>query len=144
MARAISGAASYFQGNQLPELFAGNRKEGNNFPVQYIGANVPQAWAAGSAFGLLKAILGLAPDAARNRIYVDPALPKWLPDLTLSNLKIGTNTLSVRFWLEGAETRYEVLSGDASIIERRPFGEALGADLASKQERVATLPRQLP
>jgi len=47
VARAISGAASYFQGNQLPELFAGIRKEDNNFPVQYLGANVPQAWAGG-------------------------------------------------------------------------------------------------
>jgi glycogen debranching enzyme len=128
VARAISGAASYFQGSQLPELYAGIQKEDNNFPVQYLGANVPQAWAAGSAFGLLKAILGLAPDAPRNRLYVDPALPEWLPDLTLSNMKIGSQKLSVRFWLNGMETRYEVLAGDASVIERRPFGEAWGAD----------------
>ena len=124
VARAISGAAGYFQGNQLPELYAGTRKEEDSFPVQYVGANVPQAWSAGSAFGLLKAMLGLAPDASRNRLYVDPALPGWLPDVTLSNLKIGKNSLSVRFWLEGTETSYEVLAGDASIIERRPFGEA--------------------
>jgi glycogen debranching enzyme len=128
VARAISGAASYFQGNQLPELYAGTPKEDDNFPVQYIGANVPQAWSAGSAFGLLKAMLGLAPDAPRNRVYVDPALPAWLPDVTLANLRIGRNSLSVRFWLEGTETRYEVLAGDASIIERRPFGEAWGAE----------------
>ncbi len=75
----------------------------------------------------MKAILGIAPDAPRHRIYVDPALPHWLPDLTLSNLKIGAHTLSVRFWLDGSETRYEVLAGDASIIERRPFNEAWGA-----------------
>jgi len=128
VARAISGAASYFQGNQLPELYAGTCKEDNNFPVQYLGANVPQAWAASSAFAFLKAILGIAPDAPRNRIYVDPALPQWLPDVTLSNLKIGTHTLSVRFWRDGAESLYQVLSGDASIIERRPFSEAWGSD----------------
>jgi len=129
VARAISGAASYFQGNQLPELYAGTRKKDNNFPIQYIGANVPQAWAAGSAFGLLKAILGLAADVPRNRLYIDPALPGWLPDLTLSNLKIGSNTLAMRFWLDGTETRHEVLEGDASLIERRPFGEAWDAGL---------------
>jgi glycogen debranching enzyme len=127
VARAISAAASYFQGNQLPELYAGTSKGDNDFPVQYLGANVPQAWAAGSAFALLKAILGIAPDASRHRIYVDPALPHWLPDLTLSNLKIGGDTLSVRFWLDGTETRHEVLAGDPSIIERRPFSEAWGA-----------------
>lgn len=126
VARAISGAASYFQGNQLPELYAGIPKEDNNFPVQYLGANVPQAWAAGSAFALLKAILGIAPDAPRHRLYVDPALPHWLPDVTLSNLRIGAHNLCVRFWLDGTITRFEVLTGDASIVERRPFNEAWG------------------
>ena len=126
VARVISGAASYFQGNQLPELYAGTQQSDNDFPVQYLGANVPQAWAAGSAFALLKAVLGLAPDAPRNRIYIDPALPHWLPDVTLSNLKVGTNNLTVRFWLDGAQTRHEVLAGDAAVIERRPFGEAWG------------------
>jgi hypothetical protein len=43
-------------------------------------------------------------------------------------MKIGSQKLSVRFWLNGMETRYEVLAGDASVIERRPFGEAWGAD----------------
>ena len=140
MARAISEAASYFQGNQLPELYAGTQKKNDNdFPVQYLGANVPQAWAAGSAFALLKAILGLAPDAPQNRLYVGPALPRWLPDVTLSNLKVGTNTLSLRFWLEGTESFYEVISGEASIIERRPFGEAWGANAASPDRGAADL-----
>ena len=128
VARAISEAASHFQGNQLPELYAGLQKNGNNFPVQYLGANVPQAWAAGSAFGLLKAILGLAPDAPQNRLYVDPALPHWLPDVTLLNLKVGASSLSVRFWLDGTESHVEVLAGDASLIERRPFSEAWPAN----------------
>ena len=54
-----------------------------DFPVQYLGANVPQAWAAGSVFALLQAILGIQPDAPRDRLFVDPALPAWLPDITL-------------------------------------------------------------
>jgi hypothetical protein len=42
-----------------------------NFPVQHIGANVPQAWAAGSAFMLTQALLGILPDAPRSKLYVD-------------------------------------------------------------------------
>ena len=42
------------------------------FPVQYLGANVPQAWAAGSVFALLQAMLGIQPDAPRGKLYVDP------------------------------------------------------------------------
>ncbi len=92
VARAISGAASYFQGNQLPELFAGTQKDGTNFPVQYLGANVPQAWAAGSAFLLLQAMLGMAPDAPSASLYIDPILPPWLPDVTLSRIRVGAHT----------------------------------------------------
>ena len=127
VARAISGAASYFQGSQLPELYAGIQKDGTNFPVQYLGANVPQAWAAGSAFMLLQAMLGLVPDAPRQSLFIDPALPKWLPEVTLSKLTVGRNELSIRFWRDGDATRHEVLAGDPAWVKRRSFAEALGA-----------------
>jgi glycogen debranching enzyme len=125
VARDISAAAAYFSGYQLPELYAGLQRSGPNFPVQYLGANVPQAWAAGSAFMLLQAILGLAPDAAGGKLYIDPSLPHWLPDITLSKLTIGGQDYSIRFWLDGEATRHEVLSGDASIVEHRAFRETV-------------------
>ena len=57
--------------------------------MQYLGANVPQAWAAGTPFMLLQAMLGLQQDAPRGKLYVDPALPDWLPDVTLIDLRLG-------------------------------------------------------
>jgi len=123
VARDISEAASHFQGNQLPELFAGNQKQVSGFPVQYLGANVPQAWAAGSAFALLQAVLGLAPDAPAGKLYVDPALPDWMQEITLSRLTVGHRDFSIRFWREGEATSFAVLSGDAAAVERRAFGE---------------------
>src|SRR6202790_2385834 len=77
IAHDISTAASHFLLNQLPELYTAFRRDETTFPVQYIGANVPQAWAAGSAFMLTQAILGFMPDAPHNRLYVDPWLPGW-------------------------------------------------------------------
>jgi glycogen debranching enzyme len=127
IARDISGAASHFQANQLPELYAGIQKDGTNFPVQYLGANVPQAWAAGSAFALLQAMLGLTPDAPDNRLYIDPALPDWLPDITLSNLSVGDKKLSIRFWRDGTRTRHDVLKGDSSLVEHRRLGAVFDA-----------------
>ena len=124
IARDISGAASFFQGNQLPELYAGTQRDGTNFPVQYLGANVPQAWAAGSAFMLLQAVLGLVPDAPRGRLYIDPSLPAWMSDVTVSNLTVGKQNLSIRFWRDGETTRHEVLDGDGTMVERRAFGAA--------------------
>jgi hypothetical protein len=88
------------------------------FPVQYVGANVPQAWAAGSAFMFTQAMLGFLPDAPRNKLYIDPLLPEWLPDLTIQDLRIGQHKFDIRFWREGERTEFEVLDGDADIVER--------------------------
>ena len=41
--------------HRVPELYAGLPRDGTSFPVQYKGANVPQAWAAGSCFAMLPA-----------------------------------------------------------------------------------------
>jgi glycogen debranching enzyme len=119
VAHAVSDAGSCFALYQMPELYAGIEREDANFPVQYPDANVPQAWAAGSVFSLLQALLGFEPDAPHDKLYLDPALPDWLPDLTLSDLRLGQRSFDLRFWRAGAETRFEVLKGDAHAIERR-------------------------
>ncbi|MBS0560756.1 MAG: amylo-alpha-1,6-glucosidase [Proteobacteria bacterium] len=121
IARAISGAASYFLSNQMPELYAGIEHNTYNFPVQYIGANVPQAWAAGSAFALLQSILGVRPDAPNGRLYIDPQLPAWLPDLEVHDLRLGGHHFSLRFRRNGEGTDYEVLSGDPHAVIRQDF-----------------------
>jgi glycogen debranching enzyme len=126
VARSISGAASHFLLNELPELYAGLQREDLSFPVQYIGANVPQAWAAGTPFVLLQALLGIVPDAPRGRLYVDPALPDWMPDVTLIDLRLGRKTMDLRFWRDGEETKFEVLRGDASSVMSRPITDGLG------------------
>jgi glycogen debranching enzyme len=118
IAHDISKAASYFLLNQLPELYTAFRRDETTFPVQYIGANVPQAWAAGSAFMLTQAMLGFLPDAPRNKLYVDPMLPDWLPELTIQDLHIGRHKLAIRFWRQSGETHFQVINGDPSIVER--------------------------
>ncbi len=124
IARDISEAARYFVGHRLPELYAGIERRPGTFPVQYLGANVPQAWAAGSVFHLLQAILGLQADAPNRRLYVDPVLPAWLPDLMLNGLKVGRSTFDLRFWREGDQTRWDVLARQGATdiqVERRPW-----------------------
>ena len=124
IARDISGAASHFLGNQLPELYAGIQKDDTNFPVQYLGANVPQAWAAGSAFMLLQTMLGLVPDAPHGKVWIDPELPDWLPDVIVHDLTVGKSNFDIRFWRDGDTTRHEVVSGDADAVERQPFSKS--------------------
>ena len=119
VARAISGAASHFLLSQLPELYAGLQRDPMSFPVQYGGANVPQAWAAGTPFMLLQAMLGLQQDAPRGKLYIDPALPDWLPDVTLTNLRLGRQRFDIRFWRDGKDTLFKVLKGEHDAIELR-------------------------
>jgi glycogen debranching enzyme len=124
VAHDVSVAASHFMLNQLPELYTASHRTASNFPVQYMGANVPQAWAAGAVFMFTQALLGFMPDAPHHKLYVDPSLPAWLPDLSVHDLRIGKHKLDIRFWRDGGATAYEVTKGDPGIVER--------CDMASK------------
>jgi len=137
IAHDVSVAASHFLLNQLPELYTASERNESNFPVQYIGANVPQAWAAGSVFMLTQALLGFLPDAPRNKLYVDPFLPTWLSDLTVHDLRIGKHMLDIRFWREGEQTVFDVIKGDRKLVERRDIS-AKGARLGTTSELVQT------
>ena len=123
VARDVFDAARCFVSYRLPELYAGIERRANSFPVQYPGANVPQAWAAGSCFHLLQALLGLQADAPNGRLFVDPALPDWLPDVTLAGLAVGDAVLDLRCWRDGDRTRWEPTVRSGTIaIEERPWG----------------------
>ncbi len=128
IARDISDAASHFLFHQLPELYTTIERDEASFPVQYLGANIPQAWAAGSVFALMQAMLGFVPDAPRGKLHVDPWLPEWLPDLTVFDLRVGARQFDIRFWRDGRETQFEVLRGDPGAVERSRFGGQIAPD----------------
>jgi glycogen debranching enzyme len=99
VARGIFDASERFHANRLPELFAGLPRDEGSFPVQYLGASVPQAWAAGSIFRLIAVLCGIhaSSDATGSRLYVNPALPDWLPEITIRNLRAGDGVAGLRF-----------------------------------------------
>jgi glycogen debranching enzyme len=99
VAKGILDAAERLVAYRLPELFAGLPRHEASFPVQYLGANVPQAWAAGSIFRFIAILCGIhaATNHEGSRIYVNPALPDWLPELTIRNLRAGRGSLDLAF-----------------------------------------------
>jgi glycogen debranching enzyme len=119
VAEGIFAAASYFQAGRMPELFAGIERQNDNFPVPYLGANIPQAWAAGSIFLLIRSILGLEADAQHRKLKVQPSLPDYLRDIELTNLAVGDAKVALRFWRDKEETRWEVthLDGELQVYE---------------------------
>src|SRR5262245_2269326 len=118
VARDISEAASYFISYRLPELYAGIEREPGSFPVLYPHANVPQAWAAGSVFHLLQAMLGLRADAPAGRLYVAPELPRWLPEISLHGLAVGRSRVDLRFWRERDRSRWDAEVREGAIDVR--------------------------
>ncbi|HXV00960.1 MAG TPA: glycogen debranching N-terminal domain-containing protein [Caulobacteraceae bacterium] len=122
--RQVFEAATYFSQHQLPELYSGLPREAGGFPVQYLGANTPQAWAAGSCFAFLQMMLGFAPDAPGDKLYLDPALPAWLPKLDIHGLIVGQNVFDLTFWRDGDVTRFEVLKGDPHAVEQKSYATA--------------------
>jgi hypothetical protein len=71
----------------------------------------------------MQAMLGFLPDAPHNKLYIDPLLPHWLPDLTVLDLRVGKHLIDISFWRDGEETKFEVLRGDPQVVERRSVVE---------------------
>ena len=119
VAEGMFEAAACFQATRLPELFAGLPRDQGAFPVQYLGANVPQAWAAASSFRLVAVLCGLdaRTDRDGSRLYVDPLLPGWLPELTIRNLRLGSGAVALRMW----DGRAEVVENTSGFdVAHRP------------------------
>ena len=125
IAHGLVEAGSRFLLHRLPEVFAGTSRKDSPFPIQYIGANVPQAWAAGSVFSLLHGMLGLQIDAATKTLFADPHLPTWLKELTLEDLHVGGHRIDVRVWHDGKDTQIDIVRGDGVQLVRKPFSSAL-------------------
>ncbi len=90
-------AALFIDQHRLPELFCGFGRRTGEGPTLYPVACSPQAWAAGSAFLLLQACLGLEIDAVERQVRFQHAwLPEFLPVLELRNLCIGDARVDLR------------------------------------------------
>jgi glycogen debranching enzyme len=96
---AVFDAATRFRHYRLPELFAGYpRTESEQEPVRYPVACSPQAWAAGALPYALWNLLGLRADAPGGLLRVlRPRLPEWLEWVELTDVKVGSARVDLRF-----------------------------------------------
>jgi len=62
-------------------------------------------------------MLGIRADAPAGRLYVDPDLPSWLPEITLHGLAVGRARVTLKFWRDGERTRWaaELLEGSIAV-----------------------------
>ncbi len=113
--RGIFDAIEHFEAFRPPEVFAGTTRRGTlDFPVLFpSGANIPQGWATGAIFHMLRTMLGLRADAPHKCLYVQPTLPEWLPTLEIQRLRVGACSLNLLFWREHDHTYWRVLDRQA-------------------------------
>jgi glycogen debranching enzyme len=91
-------AGQHFRALRLPELFCGLPADAGEFPVHYPVACSPQAWSSAAWFLLLRAVLGLSPDAPAATLHVTaPHLPPWLDEVVLERLCVGAARATLRF-----------------------------------------------
>jgi len=116
VATAIFDAAIQADYLRLPELFCGFTRRTPNRPVSYPVACSPQAWAAGSPYLMLQAMLGISAQAHRNVLAVhNPHLPTWLNTVEVRNLSIGDSKISLVFRREGEITSFSLLAREGSV-----------------------------
>ena len=103
IAGGLFEAANQFS-MRLPELFCGFSRETTQAPVPYPVACMPQAWASGSVFMLLQAILGIRIDGAAKEVHIErPLLPEGIDSLRVYELPVGDAQIDIEFHRLGAQ-----------------------------------------
>jgi glycogen debranching enzyme len=83
---------------RLPELFCGFPRVQGGPPIAYPVACMPQAWAAGAPFMLLRSCLGVKIDGMRGEIDVDrPRLPEGIDEVRLQGIALGEGRIDLTF-----------------------------------------------
>ncbi|RLD98579.1 MAG: amylo-alpha-1,6-glucosidase, partial [Aquificota bacterium] len=92
--KGLFEASLFFRLNRLPELFCGFPKRAKEGPTPYPVACNPQAWAAGAAFMLLQACLGVT--FKENQLLLrHPVLPPFLEEVHIKGLTVGGTSVDL-------------------------------------------------
>ncbi len=82
--------------DRMPELLCGFERQTDEPPIAYPVACMPQAWAAGSAFMMLQAALGLSIDADRREVRFNrPRLPAGVEFIRIKQLAVAGSEVDI-------------------------------------------------
>jgi glycogen debranching enzyme len=125
VASQVFEAGLRFPGSRLPELWCGFSRDRryHSTPAQYPVSCSPQAWAAGSAFMLLQALLGLEADAFEGVVRLRPVLPNWLGRVSFRKLRVAGTQIDFDVIREGHRLLVEVGDAGGLRIEIRQAEE---------------------
>jgi glycogen debranching enzyme len=121
VANQVFEAGLRFPAARLPELWCGFSRDRryHSTPAQYPVSCSPQAWAAGSAFMLLQALLGLEANAHATSLRLRPQLPSWLGRVSVRRLRVGSRSVGFDVLREGHRILVDVLDDGGLKIDVR-------------------------
>lgn len=101
---------------RLPELYCGFRKRAEEPPVPYEVACKPQAWAAGSIFLMLKAMLGISIDLDQSYlVFNSPILTHKINELKIRNFSARDWEVDFSVRRTPLETRVEICRKQGNV-----------------------------
>jgi len=115
----LFAAAAATELHRLPELFCGFPRRVGEGPTSYPVACSPQAWSSAAAFALMGAALGVSFNPAAGEIrFTRPALPAFLEEVTLEQLRMGEVSVDLLFRRHTRDASLNVLrkEGEAEIV----------------------------
>jgi glycogen debranching enzyme len=117
--RIMSGMFDLSQsvdGHRLPELICGFHRRGGQSPTLYPVACAPQAWAAGAAYMLLGACLGLEIDAGARRLWFRHAmLPEPIDWIRVTSLTVLDAKVDLLLTRHANEVGIQVLRREGNV-----------------------------
>ena len=134
LAHAQFDLAQLYAGHRIPECVGGYARSESPTPGAYPRANTPQLWNATSIPLTMQVMLGLLPLAPFETLVIDPALPSWLPEVVVHDLRVGEARATLRFWREAdGASRFEVVHKHGTLrVVRQPPPESIEAGLVSR------------
>jgi glycogen debranching enzyme len=121
IAAGLFAAADRRPDHRLPELYCGFARHEEaiaDAPVPYPVGCSPQAWAAGAAPLLVRAMLGLEADLHKGMLRVAPAFPDWLSRVRIDGLEALGRRFDLEVVRDGAGYRVQS-DGPVGVEESR-------------------------
>ncbi len=134
LAEGMFALARLYALGRVPECVGGYARGESPNPGAYPRANPTQAWNQSGLVLVLQSLLGLQPAALLHTLFVDPALPAWLPEVVVRGLRLGEASASLRFWRDASGASHaEVLESHGPFhLVRQPPPESLSAGVRDR------------
>ena len=134
LAGAQFDLAQLYTEHRIPECIGGYARGESPTPGAYPRANTPQLWNATSFPLAIQVLLGLLPLAPFETLVLDPALPSWLPEVIVHDLRVGSARATLRCWRDAdGASKFDVLRRHGTLhVVRQPPPESIEAGVVPR------------